>query len=65
LERAQNDVVDFSLAIGKFPVGWKSARGIGIVVGALCSPANQFTEYWIRKSNGKRFWSTMKQLNPA
>ena len=43
----------------------RSARGIGIVVGALCSPANQFTEYWIRKSNGKRFWSTMKQLNPA
>ncbi len=27
-------------------------RGEGIVVGALCSPANRFTQYWIQESNG-------------
>jgi len=39
-------------------------RGEGIVVGALCSPANQFTQYWIRKPNGERFWATAKDLKP-
>ena len=42
----------------------ESERGEGIVVGALCSPANQFTQYWIQKSNGQRFWSTLQELKP-
>ena len=42
----------------------KSERGEGLVVGALCSPANQFTQYWIEQSNGQRFWSTREQLRP-
>lgn len=43
----------------------KGARGEGIVVGALCSPANQFTQYWIQQSNGQRFWSTLQELKPV
>lgn len=39
----------------------KDERGEGIVVGALCSPANQFTQYWIQKPDGQRFWSTLGQ----
>ena len=42
----------------------RGERGEGVVVGALCSPANQFTQYWIQKSNGHRFWSTLKELQP-
>jgi hypothetical protein len=51
----------FKLAIG---VRMKGERGEGVVVGALCSPANQFTQYWIRKSSGERFWATLKDLKP-
>ena len=36
--------------------------GEGIVVGARCSPSNQITQYWIQKSNGKRFWATFQEL---
>ena len=39
-------------------------RGGGVIVGALCSPANQFTQYWIKKPNGERFWATLKDLKP-
>lgn len=49
----------FKLAIGTHMQG---ERGEGIVVGALCSPANQFTEYWIKKTNGERFWALLKDL---
>ena len=38
--------------------------GLGTVIGAFCSPANQFTEYWITKSDGKRYWATMGDLRP-
>ena len=51
----------FKLAIGAHMQG---ARGEGVVVGALCSPANQFTQYWIKKPNGERFWATLNDLNP-
>ena len=40
----------------------RGARGEGIVVGGLCSPANQFTQYWIQKSNSERFWATLQGL---
>jgi hypothetical protein len=42
----------------------QGVRGAGVVVGALCSPANQFTQYWIRKSSGERFWAVLKDLKP-
>jgi hypothetical protein len=30
----------------------------------MISPANQFTQYWIKKASGARFWSTLKDLQP-
>jgi hypothetical protein len=51
----------FTLKMGEHVRG---ARGEGIVVGALCSPANQFTQYWIRQSSSERFWATARELNP-
>ena len=49
----------FRLAIGARMQG---ERGEGIVVGGLCSPANQFTQYWIKKASGERFWATLTDL---
>jgi hypothetical protein len=49
----------FKMRIGERVAG---ELGEGIVVGALCSPANQFTQYWIQKSSGQRFWSTLQDL---
>jgi hypothetical protein len=49
----------FGLKIGARVDG---ARGEGIVVGALCSPANQLTQYWIHKLNGERYWATLQDL---
>jgi len=51
----------FTLKIGEHVRG---ARGEGIVGGALCSPANQFTQYWIQASGSERFWATARELNP-
>jgi len=51
----------FKLKVGAHVQGDK---GDGIVVGALCSPANQFTQYWVMKSNGDRFWATRQFLKP-
>src|SRR5215510_9129389 len=38
--------------------------GEGTVVGARCSPANQLTQYWVRKPDGERFWATSQELKP-
>jgi hypothetical protein len=51
----------FTLKIGAHVRG---VRGEGIVVGALCSPANQFTQYWIHQPNSERFWATLQELKP-
>jgi hypothetical protein len=51
----------FTLKMGA-PV--RGERGAGIVVGALCSPANQFTQYWIQQPNSERFWATLRDLKP-
>ena len=51
----------FKLTVGAHMQG---ERGEGVVAGALCSPANQFTQYWIKKPNGERFWATLKDLKP-
>jgi hypothetical protein len=51
----------FTLEIGAHVRG---ARGEGIVVGALCSPANRFTQYWIQRSGSERFWATARELDP-
>jgi hypothetical protein len=40
----------------------RSDRGEGVVIGARCSPANQITEYWVKKSSGERFWATLQEL---
>jgi len=29
-----------------------------------CSPANRFTQYWVKKASGERFWTTLKDLKP-
>ena len=49
----------FTLKVGAHVRG---ERGEGIVVGALCSPANQFTQYWIRQPNSERYWATLHDL---
>jgi len=49
----------FALKIGAQVQGDEVA---GTVVGARCSPANQLTQYWVRKANGERFWATREQL---
>lgn len=51
----------FKLEIGAHIHG---PRGEGVVAGALCSPANQFTQYWIKRPNGERFWATINDLQP-
>jgi hypothetical protein len=51
----------FKLAVGAHMQG---EFGEGVVVGALCSPANQFTQYWIKEPNGERFWASLKDLKP-
>jgi hypothetical protein len=38
--------------------------GEGSVIGARCSPANQLTQYWVRKPNGEQFWATFQELKP-
>ena len=40
----------------------RSDRGEGVVIGARCSPANQLTQYWVKQSNGERFWATLQEL---
>jgi len=42
----------------------RSDAGEGTVVGARCSPANQLTQYWVRKANGERFWATAQNVKP-
>jgi hypothetical protein len=40
----------------------RGALGDGTVVGAQCFPTNQFTQYWIQRANGERFWATLEAL---
>jgi len=40
----------------------KGALGDGTVVGAQCFPTNQFTQYWIQRANGERFWAALEDL---
>ncbi len=49
----------FTLKIGAHVRG---AQGEGMVVGALCSTANQFTQYWVQRPNSRRFWATLQDL---
>jgi hypothetical protein len=35
----------------------RAAGGAGVVVRAQCSPANGFTQYWVKKAGGERFWA--------
>lgn len=40
----------------------RGEHGNGIVVGALCSPGNQLTQYWVQETSGERFWTTLEEL---
>ena len=40
----------------------RSDRGVGVVIGARCSPANQLTQYWVKKADGERFWATLQEI---
>jgi hypothetical protein len=40
----------------------RSASDEGTVVGAECFSTNRFTQYWIQKANGERFWTTLEAL---
>ncbi|MEP6850119.1 MAG: cupin domain-containing protein [Acidobacteriota bacterium] len=52
----------FALKIGARVRGDK---GEGTVVEARCSPANEITQYWVRKTDGQRFWATFPELKPV
>jgi hypothetical protein len=51
----------FALKIGAHV---KSAKAEGTIVGARCSPAKHITQYWIAKTDGRRFWATLDELQP-
>ena len=40
----------------------RGGAGEGIVVGALCSPANRLSLYWVKKPTGERFWAPPQEL---
>lgn len=52
----------FKLTIGR---GVNGALGLCDIIGAYCSPDNQFTENRIAKCDGKRFWATLSDLKPV
>jgi hypothetical protein len=56
---AENASSCFKLRIGDRV---RSALDEGTVVAAQCFFTNQFTQYWIQKANGQRFWTTLEAL---
>ncbi len=58
------EVTESMSACFTFKVGHR-VRGptsAGTVVGAQCSPANRFTQYWVQPPSGDRFWTTASEL---
>ena len=58
------DVTESMSGCFTFKVGDK-VRGptsAGTVVGAQCSPVNQYTQYWVQTPSGDRFWATASEL---
>jgi hypothetical protein len=51
----------FSLKLG-MRVRGNAGLGEGVIVGGQCSPALQFTQYWVQKANGERFWAPRDEL---
>ena len=49
----------FALKIGARVRG---PRGDGAVIGAQCSPANQFTQYRVQRADSVRFWAVLTEL---
>ena len=39
--------------------------GEGTVIGARCSPANDLTQYWVRRPNDEQFWAPSQELKLA
>ena len=60
-ERVESYPADcFSFSLGNRVGG---TRGEGTVKGALCSPANGFTQYWVETQEGRRFWASTGELS--
>jgi hypothetical protein len=57
-------VRDYPSSCFAFEIGAQVAGGAGqgTVVGAQCSAANGFTQYWVRRADGERFWATAAEL---
>jgi hypothetical protein len=49
----------FTFKIGDQVTG---GAGEGMVVAAQCSAASGFTQYWVRKADGERFWATAAEV---
>ena len=49
----------FTLTLGARVRG---QEGEGTIVGGQCSPAVSFTQYWVQRADGQRFWATREEL---
>jgi quercetin dioxygenase-like cupin family protein len=60
-------VRDYPASCFTFTIGDRvsGSAGEGTVVGAQCSAASGFTQYWVQKGNGERFWATAQELRRA
>lgn len=58
-------VRDYPTSCFTFKVGDQvsGVAGLGTVVAAQCSAASGFTQYWVRKADGERFWATAAQVS--
>ena len=60
-------VRDYPASCFTFTIGDRvsGSAGEGTVVGAQCSAASGFTQYWVQKVSGERFWATAQELRRA
>lgn len=49
----------FDLSLGMHV---RATRGAGVIVGAQCSPANDFTQYRVKRGDGTFFWAVGTDL---
>lgn len=40
----------------------RGPRGEGRVVGAHCSPTNRYTQFWVERADGRRYWAGAFEL---
>ena len=67
LGASEQIVRDYPASCFTFTIGNRVSGGAGegTVVGAQCLAASGFTQYWVQKSNGERFWATAQELRRA